>query len=679
MPLGRRSSELGAGTCGVAAFGALSADSVVVSPDGRNVYSSTYNAELGVFSRNTTTGALTQLAGTAGCLNTTGGSCTQARGMRNANGDGRDIVITPDGAWAYLAVQGGGLGGVLIFQRNPATGALTQPVGTAGCITNDGSSQIGPGDCQTDGNLSRPTGVSLSPDARFLYVVDYGGSNFIHVFARSVTTGALSDVQCIAEVVQSGCSVGRVLGNSQSVAITPDGLHAYGGDYGHGISVFNRDPATGLLTQKPGIDGCVTNTGKDNLGAATCAVGRVLSGAYPLTLTPDGHTLYVPARNDNGISVFHLNADGTLTQLPGPAGCVTKTGKDNLGLATCATGRGLVVPYGGQVSPDGLTFYTTADTTIGGGIAAFAVDPATGALSQLAGLAGCTTNNATADGTVATAGQCTQGRALSFAYGFGLSPDGTSVYVAADDSGSGGGVAVFTRQANPICVATSASAAHATPVTVALSCASPNGEPVAVSTLSTPSHGSLSALNAAAHTVTYTPASSYTGSDSFTFRASDGTNQSATAIATVTVAPAAATAPRLTKLKESAHTWREGNNLASITRKRLAPVGTTFTFTLSQTARVKLTFDLRQPGKRSHHQCVKPTKSNRHAKSCTRLKLAGTLTLSAHAGTNRIKFQGKLSKHSRLPPGNYQVALVATNTHGQKSKPQTLGFTIVKR
>src|SRR4029077_11416173 len=87
-----------------------------------------------IFARNTTTGALTQLSGTAGCVSSdgTGGSCTQARGLQGA----RTAVVSPDNLHVYVAAQTGNA--VAVFARNTTTGALTQLSGAAGCIAETG-------------------------------------------------------------------------------------------------------------------------------------------------------------------------------------------------------------------------------------------------------------------------------------------------------------------------------------------------------------------------------------------------------------------------------------------------------------------------------------------------------------------------------------------------------------
>lgn len=111
-------------------------ESATVSPDGKNVYVGSYSFSgaslsegFAVFARNTSTGALTQLAGTAGCLTPDGssnagaGTCTKARGVFDSMGDGHDLVFTSNGRWAYMAANGfGANSGLLIFRRDPRRG-----------------------------------------------------------------------------------------------------------------------------------------------------------------------------------------------------------------------------------------------------------------------------------------------------------------------------------------------------------------------------------------------------------------------------------------------------------------------------------------------------------------------------------------------------------------------------
>ncbi len=74
---------------------------------------------------------------------------------------------------------------------------------------------------------------------------------------------------------------------------------------------------------------------------------------------------------------------------------------------------------------------------------------------------------------------------------------------------------------------------ESTPVTITLTATGGAGTPT-FTIVTPPTHGTLSAINGAQ--VTYTPAANYSGPDSFTYRASDGTQLSNPAAATIAVA-----------------------------------------------------------------------------------------------------------------------------------------------
>jgi hypothetical protein len=59
------------------------------------------------------------------------------------------------------------------------------------------------------------------------------------------------------------------------------------------------------------------------------------------------------------------------------------------------------------------------------------------------------------------------------------------------------------------------------------------------------------------------------------------------------------------------------------------------------------------------------------------LARAGPLALAAHAGTNKIRLQGLLSRTRRLRPGHFTLLLIATAAAGRHSKSGSLSFTIL--
>jgi hypothetical protein len=135
------------------------------------------------------------------------------------------------------------------------------------------------------------------------------------------------------------------------------------------------------------------------------------------------------------------------------------------------------------------------------------------------------------------------------------------------------------------------------------------------------------------------------------------------------------TPPVITSVGQSHRDWREGN--APIPgHKHQPPVGTTFTFGLSEPATVRLAFSQRLNGRRVKGRCVSATKKNRKHPACERLRFQGTLIQPGQLGGNRIAFRGKVSGSNRLVPGRYVVIMTATDASGQRSKPRSLHFTI---
>ncbi|HEX2118148.1 MAG TPA: Ig-like domain-containing protein [Acidimicrobiales bacterium] len=86
----------------------------------------------------------------------------------------------------------------------------------------------------------------------------------------------------------------------------------------------------------------------------------------------------------------------------------------------------------------------------------------------------------------------------------------------------------------PACAEGSASTPAGAPVTATLACTDPEGAALTYTAVDGPSHGNLSPI-AADGSFTYTPAAGYTGPDSFTFTAGDGTHTSAVATFAITV------------------------------------------------------------------------------------------------------------------------------------------------
>jgi hypothetical protein len=76
-------------------------------------------------------------------------------------------------------------------------------------------------------------------------------------------------------------------------------------------------------------------------------------------------------------------------------------------------------------------------------------------------------------------------------------------------------------------------------------------------------------------------------------------------------------------------------------------------------------------------RCVKPTRSNRTHKRCTRfVAVSGSFTRTRPAGADRFTFTGRMAGHL-LTPGRYR--LIATPTaNGRTGKASRVSFRIVK-
>jgi alpha-tubulin suppressor-like RCC1 family protein len=168
-------------------------------------------------------------------------------------------------------------------------------------------------------------------------------------------------------------------------------------------------------------------------------------------------------------------------------------------------------------------------------------------------------------------------------------------------------------------------------------------------------------------------------SSTTTTTSSTTTSSSATATATATTATLSTSAaspqpPILTRLRQSHRRWRErrarGRDRAG------TPVGTTFSFHLSEPATVRLAFTRPLRGRLLGGRCEAPSRSNRAYRRCTLSVIAGTLSVSGHPGANTVTFAGRLSSGRRLPPGRYMLSATATNSAG-RSAPRLLAFAIL--
>ena len=297
--------------------------SAIVSPDGKHLYvAGLLDDALAVFSRNSTTGALTFME-------------VQREGVGGVDGLVRptSVTISPEGKHVYAGGQTEDA--VVVFSRNSTTGALTFVQ-----VRKDGVDGVE----GIDGAAS----VNVSPDGKHLYVA---GSNddAVAVFRRDSTTGFLSYVEAQRDGVDGVYGLDSV----RSVMVDPDGNYLYAaGHDDNGVAVLSRNATTGALTfvevKKGGVDGV------DGLG-----------GAYSVTVSPDGRHVYAAGAVDNSVAVFSVA--GGIVQPPAPtinsnlASIVPKL-DGKLGIGEWETGNKLQLGNGFvTVKNDGRRLYVLLD------------------------------------------------------------------------------------------------------------------------------------------------------------------------------------------------------------------------------------------------------------------------------------------------------------------------------
>lgn len=369
-------------------------------------------------------GKLTQLRGSAGCLVDRSAPTRGCGTARALEGPGpfmgsRAIGVSPDGKNVYVASSRSDA--IAIFRRDPRSGTLTQSKGSAGCIANEST-----GACAKAVGLDGPNSIAISPDGRSVYATSRN-SNAVTVFQRSPKSGRLTQLPigfgCISGLPVPVCASGRALVAPDVVVISPDGRNVYVGSFfGNAIAVFNRDPASGALAQAAGTTGCLAEA----IGG--CAPGLALGAPEGLAISAAGTSLYAATALSSAVVVLSRDpSTGAITQATDGSGCIV-----NAALAGCATGVQLSGANAVAVSPGGGDVYVTS--LFSNSVTSFTRAVPAGTLTQKAGTSACLIY-------LRSAG-CSFGRALVAPEGIAVSPDGTNVYVAAFATGA---IAVLDR------------------------------------------------------------------------------------------------------------------------------------------------------------------------------------------------------------------------------------------
>lgn len=201
---------------------------------------------------------------------------------------------------------------------------------------------------------------------------------------------------CADMYADSGCARGNGTQSAVAVRWSPDSRFAYvasgAEDYG-AVTIFRRGTG-GRLRQLSGLAGCLSGDGRNgqkNLSrkhrigvTGRCRDVRGLHSTGALALSPDGRFLVAASDSFGGkratLTVFARDAQrGTLTQLPGAAGCLSR----GTGDGCTASLAQLDGAHALALSGDGRTLAVAMDS----GVLLLSFDPATGAIAALPG--GC--------------------------------------------------------------------------------------------------------------------------------------------------------------------------------------------------------------------------------------------------------------------------------------------------
>ena len=296
-------------------------------------------------------------------------------------------MLSPDERFVYTAAgyeqappnDDGAIG---IYRRS-SDGSIRQQ----GCIKRP-KPVHGREGCGTARAIEGARFLNMDRAGRFAYV---GGPSGIAIFSRDARRGTLTQLPgakgCISSADQPSCAHLPYASAIEDIQFSPDERFAYVvANYNDAILVFSRDSRTGRLTALPGKQGCVAWVLL--LAHAGCTPGRALDRARSVTMSPDGRYVYLSTIADS-IVVFRRSAQtGHLRQLSGRAGCIVEKAREG-----CSTGRAILGSHRLTLTRDGRFAYLAGkqDDSQGRGstVASFRRDVRTGALTQLAGKAGC--------------------------------------------------------------------------------------------------------------------------------------------------------------------------------------------------------------------------------------------------------------------------------------------------
>jgi 6-phosphogluconolactonase (cycloisomerase 2 family) len=525
-----------------------------------------------------------------------------------------DVSPRPDGSRLYV---------------NNHTAPQNQQLGVWAIAANGSLSQIS--GSPFTGKNTNAFPMILAPNGNFLYSPDENGvdGNQVTVYSLAAS-GAPSLLQDIA----SGT-------NPFGGGITPDNRFLY-------VSNPEDNTQRGSISEySVGADGKLTS-----IGNVLTEPGCTTPCGHPLNIaiTPDSSHLFVALRLSGAVDAFTINANGTLSLVPG---------------APFATG--LTNPRSVALTPDGKRLYVSGEGT--SNITGFNV-ASNGSLTTIPGspfASGGTRPNLESIAITPnqpptasfTATSATQGQASSFNGSASSDSDGT---VTTYDWDFGDGTSLANGGPTP-------SHVYTQPGTYLASVRVTDNEGCSTERIFT---GKATLCNGSAVAET---------SQTVTVPAATPTPPSPTPPAPqppLPVLPPDLVAPVLQDVSVDPTRFGVDRRGPSEASAAALAKGTTIRYTLSEAARVVFTVDSRTVGRNVNGTCRRKTRRNRKRRKCTLMVRQGSFAKDSGQGANIKRFSGKIGR-TTLRPGNYQLTLDATDAAGNRAQPVMRVFTILRR
>lgn len=215
---------------GAAVAAGTTPSAVTVSPNGSFAYvTNSGSNNVSAYTINATTGALTSVGAAV-----TAGTTPSA------------VTVSPNSSYLFVANQGSN--DVSVYTINSGTGALTALAGGTGNPFATGTT---------------PVGVTITPNGSFVYVAN-SGSNNVWAYTVNVGTGALT---ALAGGVGNPFAAGTT---PSGITITPNASFVYVANGGsNNVSAYTLDSGTGALTALAGGTGNPFAAGTTPSGVAT--------------------------------------------------------------------------------------------------------------------------------------------------------------------------------------------------------------------------------------------------------------------------------------------------------------------------------------------------------------------------------------------------------------------------